>query len=247
MTKRFITAVWLALLWANLSFSQVAQKNRFEILGTVIAETAASKISMPFGDNGVTLSATGEIDRVKLQEELGKEGRSVEEGQVVSVTAISFDDDKIEIELDGGGKNKRGFLDRLEVGVGGRTSPVRQTDTANAKGSRIVLRFEDKAPADLTPDRLKELLAPVLDFNKRNFMTTGIESLPEEMQEAVKAKKARIGMDRSTVLLAKGRPDKKVYETVEGVPREDWIYFNRGMRADFITFEDGVVIRIKRY
>ena len=43
------------------------------------------------------------------------------------------------------------------------------------------------------------------------------------------------------------KPDKKVYETVDGVPREDWIYFNRGMRADFITFEDGVVIRIKRY
>ena len=54
-------------------------------------------------------------------------------------------------------------------------------------------------------------------------------------------------MDRSTVLLAKGRPDKKVYETVDGAQREDWIYFNRGMRADFITFEDGVVIRIKRY
>jgi hypothetical protein len=247
MIRRFILGTLLVLPWANLSFAQVAQQNKFQILGTVIAETAASKIGMPFGDNGVTLSATGEIDRVKLRKELGEEGLSVEEGQVVSVTAISFDDDKIEIELDGGGKNKKSILDRLEVGIGGGTSPVRQTDTAEAKGSRIVLRFEDKAPVDLTSEGLKELLAPVLDFNKRNFMDSGIESLPEEMQEAVLAKEARIGMDRSTVLLARGRPDKKVYERVDGIPREDWIYFNRGIKVDFITFEDGVVIRIKRF
>ena len=78
-------------------------------------------------------------------------------------------------------------------------------------------------------------------------MDTGIDSLPEEMQEAVLAKEARIGMDKSTVLMALGRPDKKVYETVDGIQREDWIYFNRGLKADFITFEDGIVMRIKRY
>ncbi len=247
MIKRSIFAVLLMIVSANLVFSQVSQKNKFEILGTVIAETAASKISMPFGDNGVTLSERGEVDQAKLRKELGEEGRSVEEGQVVAVTAISFDNDRIEIELDGGGKNKKSFLDRLEVGVGGGTRPIRQNDTAQAKGSRIVLRFEDKAPADLTSDRLKELLSPVLDFNKRNFMDTGIDSLPEEMQEAVLAKEARIGMDKSTVLMALGRPDKKVYETVDGIQREDWIYFNRGLKADFITFEDGIVMRIKRY
>ncbi len=35
-----------------------------------------------------------------------------------------------------------------------------------------------EVPPDLTPERLKALLDPVLDFNKRTFMKTGLESLP---------------------------------------------------------------------
>ena len=54
-------------------------------------------------------------------------------------------------------------------------------------------------------------------------------------------------MDRSTVLMAMGRPDKRVREKVDGTEQEDWIYFQRGLRAQFITFEEGVVIRIKQY
>ena len=68
-----------------------------------------------------------------------------------------------------------------------------------------------------------------------------------EFQEAVKAKEARIGMDRSTVIMALGRPDKKVREKLEGVDTEDWIYFERGLRVQFVTFENNVVVRIRQY
>ena len=75
------------------------------------------------------------------------------------------------------------------------------------------------APADLTSERLKELLSPVLDFDKRNFMNTGIDSLPEKMREAVVAEEVRVVMDKWTVLLALGRPDKKIYEYGDGMQR----------------------------
>ena len=91
------------------------------------------------------------------------------------------------------------------------------------------------------------MLDPILDFNKHNFLKTGIDALPPEFQEAVKVKEARIGMDRSTVIMALGRPDKKVREKVEGIDTEDWIYFQRGLRAQFITFEKDVVMRIRQY
>ena len=247
MKIRSIMCLLVTVAMTHAASAQLSQTRRFEILGTVIADSAISKIVMPFGDNGVTLSSTGEIDLQALQKEINQEGPSIELDEVVEITRIEFHDDRIEIELNDGGKNKKSILERIEVGFGGRTAPVADQQKEPAKGARVVLRFEDKVPVDMTPDDLRAYLAPVLDFEKRNFMDTGIESLPEEFQEAVRAQEAKIGMDKSTVLLAMGRPDRRVRETVDGRPREDWIYFKTGLGADFITFEDDIVIAIKRY
>jgi hypothetical protein len=56
-----------------------------------------------------------------------------------------------------------------------------------------------------------------------------------------------IGMDRSTVIMALGRPDRKIREKTDGIETEDWIYFQRGLRAQFVTVENDVVIRIRQY
>ena len=226
--------------------AQVSRDAKFEILRTVLADQAASRIGLPFGKDGVELSETGEINKQKLDGDIKKNGQSITVGKVVTLTEISFDDNKIEVELDGGGKNKKGFFEHLEVGVGNTTRPVGD-DVTKAKGSKIVLRFAKKVPTDLTPDELKHLLDPILDFNKQNFLKTGLESLPLEFQEAVKAKEARIGMDRNTVIMALGRPDKKVREKVEGVETEDWLYYGHGVKTLFVTFEDNVVVRIRQY
>jgi hypothetical protein len=132
--------------------------------------------------------------------------------------------------------------------MGGRTNPVKGDDELQkAKGTKIVLKFDEKVPEDLTPDRLKILLDPVLNFSKQSFLKTGIESLPTEFQEAVKAKEARIGMDASTVIMALGRANNRIRETVDGVPQETWIYNGRGTRVTFVTFEEGVVVKITEH
>ena len=244
--RSFLAAI--LCMTASLSLpAQISRDAKFEILRTVIAEQAAARIALPFGNDGVDIEDSGQVNKDKLSADIKKNGQSIETGKVVTVTEISFDDNKIQIELDGGGKNKKGFLDRIEVGVGSQTTPVTRDDVRKAKGSKIVLRFAKKVPADLTPDQLKQMLDPILDFNKHNFLKTGIDALPPEFQEAVKVKEARIGMDRSTVIMALGRPDKKVREKVEGIDTEDWIYFQRGLRAQFITFEKDVVMRIRQY
>ena len=244
--RSFLAA--LLCIGASLSLpAQISRDAKFEILRTVIAEQAAARIALPFGNDGVDIEDSGQVNKEKLSADIKKNGQSIETGKVVTVTEISFDDNKIQIELDGGGKNKKGFLDRIEVGVGSQTTPVTRDDVRKAKGSKIVLRFAKKVPADLTPDQLKQMLDPILDFNKHNFLKTGIDALPPEFQEAVKVKEARIGMDRSTVIMALGRPDKKVREKVDGIDTEDWIYFQRGLRAQFITFEKDVVMRIRQY
>lgn len=244
--RSFIAALLSLSLCLPLP-AQITRDAKFEILRTVIADQAAARVGMPFGTDGIELSDSGEVNREKVEKEIKKNGQSIEIGKVVTVTEIAFDDNKIEIELDGGGKNKKGFFDRLEVGVGNQTTPVSRDDPKKAKGSKIVLQFAQKVPANLTPDELKQFLSPVLDFNKRSFLKTGLESLPPEFQEAVKVKEARIGMDRETVVMALGRPDRKIREKTDGIETEDWIYFQRGLRAQFVTFENEVVVRIRQY
>jgi hypothetical protein len=237
------------LVFSLPAHAQISRDAKYELLRTVLADTASARMPLPFGSDGVEISDTGEINKEKMAREIQKNGLAIETGKVVTVTDISFDNDKVNLELDGGGKNKKSFLDRIQVGVGTDTTqvPVSPSDkTAKAKGSRIVVRFAKKVPADLKPAQLKEILSSILDFDKHTFMKTGIESLPPEFQEAVKAKEARIGMDRSTVLMAMGRPDRKFWDPARKT-YEQWMYALRGTRRVFVTFEDNVVVEIKQF
>ena len=177
---------WVFLCISCLSFpvgalAQISRDARYELLRTILADQAAARIGLPFGTDGIEITETGEINKDRLQKEIQKNGQSVEAGKVVTVTDIAFDDNKIILELDGGGKNKKSIFDRIQVGVGTDSSTVpvgRDDKVAKAKGSKITLRFEKKVPADLKPEQLRQLLDPVLDFNKHTFMKTGIEALP---------------------------------------------------------------------
>ncbi|HLH30191.1 MAG TPA: hypothetical protein VKY31_03245, partial [Terriglobia bacterium] len=246
---------------ATPALAQIFRDARYDILRTVMADQAAARLNLPFGTEGVELTDSGQINNDKLQKEIQKNGASVQSGKVVTVTDIVFDDNKIILELDGGGKNKKSILDRIQIGMGGPdygpdgapapdgggpTVPIRGDKTAQAKGSKVVLKFAKKVPSDLKPDQLRQLLDPVLDFNKHNFMKTGIEALPPEFQEAVKSKEAKIGMDRSTVLMALGRPDQK-FRDPSKPNYEQWLYHLRGLRALFVDFEENIVVRVRQF
>jgi hypothetical protein len=230
--------------------AQLSRDARYDLLRTIIADQAAARVALPFGADGVELSDSGQVNQDKLEKDIRKNGQSIEAGKVVTVTNLAFDDSKIEVELDGGGKNKKSVFDRIQVGVGvgSTTTPVGRDDkTAKAKGTKIVVHFAKKVPPNLSPDQLKEILTPLLDFNKRTFMKTGIDALPPEFQEAVKAKEARIGMDRSTVIMALGRPDNRIRETKDGIYNETWLFHLRGNRMLFVKFENDVVVEIKQF
>src|SRR5438094_9396782 len=109
MLYRSFLAVIVCLSVSATLPAQLSRDSKFEILRTVIADQASARIAMPFGTDGVELSDMGEINEEKLDKEIKKNGQSIETGKVVTVTEIAFDDDKIEIELDGGGKNKKSF------------------------------------------------------------------------------------------------------------------------------------------
>jgi hypothetical protein len=240
-----------AILCACLSVpapAQISHSARLDLIRTVLADQAAARIGLPFGTDGVEVSDTGGINQQKLQREIQKNGQSIEPGKIVTITDLTFDDRQITVVLDGGGKNKKSILDRIQVGVGTNTGtvPVHDDPALKAKGSKVTLRFSGKVPPELTPAQLRELLDPVLDFNKQTLAKTGVDALPPEFQEAVKNKEAKIGMDRGTVLLALGRPDQK-FRDPSNVAYEQWMYALRGLRRIFVTFDNNIVVQVKQF
>ncbi|HEY2380272.1 MAG TPA: hypothetical protein VGK48_03720 [Terriglobia bacterium] len=248
--RRFWVFSAILCLGASLpAVAQVSHDARLGIIRTVLADQVAARVGLPFGSEGVELSDTGQINQEKLTKEIQKNGQSVEAGKVITITDITFEDKEIIVVLDGGGKNKKNILDRIQIGVGTDstgTVPVRDDRLLQAKGSKVVLKFAKKAPADLTPEQFRQLLDPVLDFNKQNVAKSGIAALPPEFQEAVKAKEAKIGMDRGTVIMAMGRPDNKFTDPAKP-SEEQWMYVLRGLRRVFVTFENNIVVQVKLF
>jgi hypothetical protein len=251
MLSRVIGCVLTVLVCVLPAQAQLSQNARYSILGQLIATEGAARVPMPLGKNGLELSDLGLVDRTKLQKELSSNGSAIAAGKVVRITAIEFGDKEIEFEIDGGGTVKKGILSRVQIGVGmggGGTSQQQQQPERQAKGSKVTLKFANKIPPDTTPDQLKDLLNPILDFTKQTMVSAGVEALPPEFKDAVIAKEARVGMDSNTVLLALGRPNRRNTEkNAEGIEQEDWIYTGRGARQTLVTFEKGIVVSVREY
>ena len=247
MAYREIRIAIFCLAIPVLGLAQASGTSRAEIIRKFLSEEAAARVDMPLGGDGLQLSDSGEINDAKLRKEIQKNGKSIQAGRVVKVTNIDFGDKNIDFELDGGGKAKKRFSDHIQVSVGGGTSAAPQSSAPKANGSKVSLKFSKKIPANLTSDQLKQMLTPVLDFTKKTLISTNIESLPPVFKEAVLAKRAEVGMDQETVVLAMGIPDKKTIEKVNGVEQEDWQYYGRGIKRTFVTFENSVVVKITEY
>jgi hypothetical protein len=115
-------------------------------------------------------------------------------------------------------------------------------------GGTIYVQFP-KAIPDLTPDELKEILGPFLDFAKvRSAAVHWIDTLPPEMKKAITERHAVLGMDREEVVAAIGKPDRKVRERdANGNDTEDWIYGHPPDKTIFVKFTGERVTSIKQY
>ena len=141
-------------------------------------------------------------------------------GDLVQITKVTLDDDKIVLEINGGMKGKRKWYENVEVGMGSRTTPIGQSNTNAPGGTYLSVEFGKPVPPLQAAD-LKKMLAPILDFEKHSATEQTMESLPPEVQQAVKEKRAIEGMDRDQVILALGKPRTKMRETKEGLELED--------------------------
>ena len=76
-------------------------------------------------------------------------------------------------------------------------------------GTKLALVFPETIPAKSAAD-FKAMLKPVLDFKQRSAREMYLDTIDTKYREAIEKKEVIEGMDKEMVLLAKGRPVKKI-------------------------------------
>ena len=226
--------------------AKLTSEERIEIIWGMMAEFATAKQALPRSKKPLEVSTAGKYDKDLWEAALKENGPAARVGDQVQITKVDIENDRIVLEINYGMKGKRNWLRNVQVGVGnGRTSPIARDQNSNAPGGTAVAVMFGQPVPPVKGAELKKMLQPVLDFEKHSATEVYVETLPPEIQQAIKAKKVLSGMDREMDLMAKGRPESKLRETKDGVETEDWIYGKAPGTITFVTFQGDKVIQVK--
>jgi len=234
-------------LVASAADKKLTEDDRIEILRGLLSEYATVKSALPRSKDPLPFDSNGTWDKQKWSEANQKNGPAARVGDLVQITKLNIEGDKILFEINGGMKGGKGsWKDHIQVGMGNSTRPISTGQNSNAPGgTNIALRFNQPIPPLKAAD-IKKMLAPVLDFEKESATENYVEKLPEPIQAAIKANKAIEGMDREMVVMALGKPRHKERSTdKDGTETEDWIYGDPPGKITFVTFANSKVVKIK--
>lgn len=237
---------FLAVASLHGDTKKLSQDQRVELVRGLSSEYATAKIILPRSRKALLFEENGTWDKKRWEDAVRKDGPAARPGDIVKVTKVDVDDDAITLQLNDGLKKKGSWRDKVQISLGGATTVPSNPQTSNQpdNGTAIVIRFKDSI-GDITSAQLKKLLAPVLDFEKHSAAENYLDTLPPEVQQAIKAKKAIEGMDQEAVIMALGRPLRKTRETKDDVEQETWQFGEPPGRVTFVTFAGPKVIRVR--
>jgi hypothetical protein len=222
-------------------------EDRVELTRGLSSEYANAKVLVPRSKKPLEFDAeAGSYDK-KAWTAIAKEsGPAARTGDTVQITKVELFDDHIVMQINGGYNGGRKWYQGAQVtGTMGNTVPIGDGNGSNAPGgTTIVVQFH-KSMAGMKAAEVKKLLAPVLDFDRRSVTEIYSETLPPEVRQAIKDKRATVGMDRDQVRMALGQPVHKERETKDGVDYEDWIYGAPPGKIVFVTFSGEKVVKVK--
>lgn len=232
------------------------ESSKLSLIRFVSGEFAKAIKPLPAGKEGFNLSVGKPLNAELLDRAVATHGAAVNTGDNVQITRLEFRGRQIVVDVNGGGRGKRRWRDHLQIGIGGGYPTMTSTSTQETgppglqpgMGSTIFLEWAKFVP-DMTPDQLKQVLSPFLNFEKeRSASVHWIDTLPPEMKQAIKDRRPMVGMDREEVVAALGKPDHKVRERdSEGNDIEDWIYGQPPSKTIFVRFTGERVTSIKQF
>ena len=226
---------------------KLTDEERLTLMRGLTAEYAKVKVFLPRSKKALKIKTDGSYDKSEWKEAGMEFGPVARVDDLVQVTHVEIEENRIVFEINGGLKLKGKWYQRIEVGGGmggGGTSPINQ-DPKKAYGTTIALLWDERIPPSVQVAEVKKMLKPVLDFEMRSASEDYFANLPPEIQEAIKAKRAAVGMTRDQVLMAVGMPRDKLRETKDGLDTEDWIYGLPPGKITFVTFANSKVLKVK--
>jgi len=246
--KRFASIVVAGVLAAALlpaGDSKLSLEERAHLIRGLNAEFGSAKITIPRSKKPLEMTPKARFDVDEWSKAMEKFGAAARLGDLVQITKVEFKKkNKLVLQLNHGIKGGRKWWHNVQVsGSMGRGQSLGDSPYAPG-GTTLAIVFDDSVPA-LEADEVKKMLKPILDFEKRTATELFVDKLPEEFQTAIEEERVMEGMDRDMVLLALGRPDKKVREFKGGVETEDWIFGLPPGDVTFVTFRDEEVVKIK--
>ncbi len=206
---------------------------------------AISKVLLPRSSKPLVYTSDGHLDKAAWDKALHESGPAARSGDQIQITRVLIEADKILLEINGGTKKGTHWYDHVQVGAGGSTVPINQNSNSNAaSGSNIAVSFKGGVPS-IKAAEVKEILAPLFDFDKHSATQSYVEQLPEPIQRAIKEQRPIEGMDREQLLLAMGKPRNKSRENKDGDEIEDWVYGEPPGKITFVTLSEGKVVKIR--
>jgi hypothetical protein len=227
--------------------SQMGEQSKLTIIRYVDGEYAKAIQPLPHEKTGFKVPVGKPLNVKSLQDEIRREGAIAGVGDTVQITRIEFRSKEIAVQINGGGRKKFHLREHLQVSMGGMPAPsTTDMHSEEGRGTTIILDYGRPLP-DMGPDDVKRDLSILLDFSKQHSAAVNwLETLPPEIQQAIKDHRALVGMDQEMVIAALGRPDHKVRERdPNGNDTEDWIYGTPPAKTTFVTFMGDKVVRVK--
>jgi hypothetical protein len=227
---------------------KLTDDDRIEILRGLLSEYATVKDVLPRSPKPLPFQSDGTWDK-QLWTQIGHQyGPAARLGDSVQITKIDILDNRIIFEINHGAHHGS-WRDHVQVGMAGTISGgVSQIDpnqsTSAPGGTSLALIFTGPVPP-LKTSELKQILRPILAFDGDTATENYVDTLPEPVQQAIKANKAVVGMTRDQVILALGKPRHKERNTnADGDETEDWVYGDAPGKITFVTFANSKVTRV---
>jgi hypothetical protein len=227
---------------------KITTEGRMSLIRGMNAELGFARKPFPFGKSGLKIDAkTGQVspDDQHLDAMMAGFGPAVKVGDRARITDIRLKDKSIVFDINGGAVKKKKWYEHIQVsGMGGTVQPGQPTDDTNLRGSFVELSF-DKFVPELTPEQIKQLLDPVLNFHATSAAQAYLETIPPVAKQAISDHKVLVGMNREMVVYAKGRAPQKTREKDGDTEYEEWIYGVPPADVEFIRFIGDEVTQVK--
>jgi hypothetical protein len=222
---------------------KLTDDEKISLLRDLSSEYATARTAIPRSKKPLVYNADGTYDHMQWHDGALTMGQAARLGDKLQITKVTLEGDHILLEINGGLKSGDHWYNHVQMGVGGVGQPVNQ-NVQPTTGTWIDLQFH-KPMENLTAADVKKILSPILDFDKHTATQLYSETLSPEMQQAIKEKRAIVGMTRDEVITACGHPDHKYRETKDGIESEDWIFGAPPGKVTFVTFNGSKVVKVK--